>query len=52
MPFESEIRGISQAVEPLFGITRSQEAAGPGITPDLCKRLLPSQADPDVGSGM
>ncbi len=43
-------QGISRAVEPLPGTTGSAEAAGLATRPDYCKRLLPPQADSDVGS--
>ena len=45
-------QGISRAVEPLLGTIWSTEAAGLAVRPDYCKRLLPPQADSDVGSGM
>ena len=39
-------------MKPPLAATGNAEAAGLGIRPEHCKRLLPAQADPDVGSGM
>jgi hypothetical protein len=35
-------QGVSRAVEPVFSITGSAEAAGLATRPDCCKRLPPA----------